>query len=143
MIINSIVHLSNKNPLIVPNTSRMCQGSLKLYPHSPEWRLHRHSLWPLSLCPERVAGAHVWPRHCTWPAFLQVGVLGRHGGRSSPLCCGAGRACAWTPGAALCCVSKTPAEVMSIQKLLLLLLAAKSDLLALPLCLQRDPSAES
>lgn len=100
MIINSIVHISNKNPLIISNTYRMWQGSLKLYPHPPERRLHHHSLWSWLLHPEWGAGAQVWPRHCISQRLCRLGCFVTSAVTYLPLCWGVGRAHRQSPGAA-------------------------------------------
>lgn len=132
MIISSIVHISNKNPFIISNTHTMWQGSLKLYAHPPERRLHHHSL--RSLCPKRGDGAQVWPGHCSSQGLCRMGCCFTSAVAYPALCPAVGRAHRRSPGAALCCFSKTASVPLPIWKLLQLLLASKNYFFALPLC---------
>lgn len=125
MIIDSIVHVSNKNPLIISSTYRKWRDSLKLYPHPPERRPHHHSLWSWSLCPKWGAGAQVWPGHCASQRLCRLGCFFTSAVAYPLLCCGVGTARRRPRGTALCCFSKAASVVVSMQKLLQLLLAWK------------------
>lgn len=60
---------NQQNPLIISNTYRMQQSSVKLYPHPLEKRLHHCSVWSQLLCPE-------WGQESRFgPASLQVGLI--------------------------------------------------------------------